>query len=172
MEEYYSYMKILLEEISNHVNNVDKDFYSYDIINNTLTSFNTSQMSYMSGHDTLCFYGNNIQKCISDLKFKEAMIEELINEIDKNIKEDEKLVKKIMAGIRDENRIENYEKEKKNLEIKEKLKQQKIIRKIKQFTFKEKYKFKEPIPFHILKERRKKITNNMPQSTESSFLFY
>ena len=175
LEEYNSYINILLEEISNYINNVDNNFYSSDYINNTLTSFNKTHMSSnvnLTGSENLIFYGNNVQKCINDLKLKEFMIENFINEIDKNINEDEKLVKKIMNEIKDEHKIENIKKEKKKLEIQRTFKRQKIIDKIKQITFKEKYKFKEPIPFNILKDRKKKDEKKIPQTTQTNLLFY
>ena len=175
LEEYNSYINILLEEISNYINNVDNNFYSSDYINKTLTSFNKTHMSSnvnLTGSENLIFYGNNVQKCINDLKLKEFMIENFINEIDKNINEDEKLVKKIMNEIKDEHKIENIKKEKKKLEIQRTFKRQKIIDKIKQITFKEKYKFKEPIPFNILKDRKKKDEKKIPQTTQTNLLFY
>lgn len=169
MEDYYSYMNTLLEELCNYVNEINKEFIISDI-NNTLTNFNMTNNK--TGDDAKFSYGRNLQKCINDLKIKEFMVEELINEINDDIKEDAKLVKIITAQIRLENRIEKTEKEKRKKQIEEHAKRQNIINKIGQYIIKQKYKFKEPIPYYILKERSKNVVKYKPESTESNLLFY
>ena len=166
---YYKEMNLLMEDLCNYVNNINKEFNMGEI-NNTRESFN-STMSRV-GTETQFFYGKKIQNCINDIKLKEFMVEELINEINDEVKKDPRLTKIIMAQVRLENRIEKTEKEKKNKQIEEYNKKQKIINKIGQFIVKEKYKFKEQIPYHILKERSKHKVKYVPENTKSNLLYY
>ena len=89
-------------------------------------------------------------------------MEDLINEINDEVKSDPRLTKIIMAQVRLENRIEKCEKEKKIKQIEEFNKKQRIINKIGQNIIREKYKFKEQIPYHIIKERRKHVVKYKP----------
>ena len=170
LSEYYKEMNLLLEDLCNYVNNINKEFNMGKINNNTRESFN-STMSRV-GTETQFFYGKKIQNCLNDLKLKEFIVEDLINEINDEVKSDPRLTKIIMAQVRLENRIEKCEKEKKIKQIEEFNKKQRIINKIGQNIIREKYKFKEQIPYHILKERRKHVVKYKPESTESNILFY
>ena len=132
MEDYYSYMNTLLEELCNYVNEINKEFIKSDI-KNTLTKFN--MIDNKTRDDAKVSYGRNLQKCINNLKIKEFMIEGLINEINDDIKEDAKLVKIITAQTRLENRIEKTENEKRKKQIEEHDKRQNIINKIGQYIY-------------------------------------
>ena len=167
--DFYSEMNLLLEDLCDYVNFINKEF-NMNEINNTRESFNTTLSRV--GTETQFFYGRKIQNCINDIKVKEFMIEELINEINVEVKQDPQLTKIIMANVRLENRIEKIQNEKKKKQIEENYKRQNIIKKIGQSVIREKYKFREPIPYHILKERRKHIIKYAPDSTESNLLFY
>jgi hypothetical protein len=169
LSDFYLEMNILLEDLCNYVNTVNKEFNMAEI-NSTRESF-YSTLSRINT-ETQFFYGKKIQNCINDLKLKEFMVEELINEINEDIKNDARLVKIIMAQVRLENRIDKAEKERKIKEIEEYNKKQNIINKIGQYIVREKYKFKEQIPYHILKERRKHVVKYVPESTETNLLYY
>ena len=169
LSDFYLEMNILLEDLCNYVNTVNKEFNMAEI-NSTRESF-YSTLSRINT-ETQFFYGKKIQNCINDLKLKEFMVEELINEINDDIKNDARLVKIIMAQVRLENRIDKAEKERKIKEIEEYNKKQNIINKIGQYIVREKYKFKEQIPYHILKERRKHVVKYVPESTETNLLYY
>ena len=169
LEKYYLEMNTLLEDLCNYNNIINKEFYMGDV-NNTKESFNLT--GSRTGTRTQFSYGQKIQNCINDLKLKEFMVEELINEINEDIKEDPKLTKIIMAQVRLENRIVKTEKEKQLKQIEEYNKKQNIINKIGQFYIKERCKFKEQIPYHILKERNKHKIKYKSESTQSNLLFY
>ena len=169
LSDFYLEMNILLEDLCNYVNTVNKEFNMAEI-NSTRESF-YSTLSRINT-ETQFFYGKKIQNCLNDLKLKEFMVEELINEINEDVKNDAKLVKIIMAQVRLENRIDKAEKERKIKEMEEYNKKQNIINKIGQYIVREKYKFKEQIPYHILKERRKHIVKYVPESTETNLLYY
>ena len=169
LEEYYSEMNFLTEDLCNYVKSLNKNFNISDI-KNTRESFNSTLSKV--GTETQFFYSRKIQNCVNDLKLKEFIIEDLINEINEDVKKDPQLTKIIMAQVRLGNRIEKAENEKKIKEIEEFNKKQKIINKIGQFIVREKYKFKEPIPYHIIKQRRKHFVKYVPESTESNLLFY
>ena len=169
LEDYYSEMNFLLEDLCNYVNTINKIFNISDI-NNTRESFNSTLSKV--GTETQFLYSKKLQNCLNDLKLKEFIIEDLINEINEDVKKDPQLTKIIMSQVRLENRIEKTEKEKKIKQIEEFNKKQKIINKIGQFIVKEKFKYKELIPYHIIKQRRKNIIKYIPESTESNLLFY
>lgn len=169
LSNYYKEMNLLMEDLCNYVNNINKEFNMGEI-NNTRENFN-STLSRV-GTETQFFYGKKIQNCLNDLKLKEIIVEDLINEINDEVKNDPRLTKIIMAQVRLENRIEKCEKEKRIKQIEEFNKKQKIINKIGQIIIREKYKLNEQIPYHILKERRKNIIKYEPESTESNLLFY
>ena len=169
LEDYYSEMNFLLEDLCNYVNTINKIFNISDI-NNTRESFNSTLSNV--GTETQFLYSKKLQNCLNDLKLKEFIIEDLINEINEDVKKDPQLTKIIMSQVRLENRIEKTEKEKKIKQIEEFNKKQKIINKIGQFIVKEKFKYKEQIPYHIIKQRRKNIIKYIPESTESNLLFY
>ena len=169
LEDYYSEMNFLLEDLCNYVNTINKIFNISDI-NNTRESFNSTLSKV--GTETQFLYSKKLQNCLNDLKLKEFIIEDLINEINEDVKKDPQLTKIIMSQVRLENRIEKTEKEKKIKQIEEFNKKQKIINKIGQFIVKEKFKYKEQIPYHIIKQRRKNIIKYIPESTESNLLFY
>ena len=158
-----------MEDLCNYINYINKEF-NISEINNTRENFN-STLSRI-GTETKFVYDRKIQNCINDLKIKEFMIEELINEINEYVQKDPQLTKIIMAHVRLENRIEKIQNEKKKKEIEENYKRKKIIKKIGQSVIREKYKFQEPIPYHILKERKKHIIKYGPESTESNLLYY
>ncbi len=156
MNEHTSYMNTLLKEIINYINRLNKKNYhpSESIYNNPK------------------FYRNNIKKSINYLKKKECMIEELIDEIDGYIKEDKSLVSEIIEKLKTENMNKYRENEKRKILIKENINKQKIMEKFGQKVIKERLKFKEPIPYLILKGRKKLSIKKIPLSTRTNLLFY
>jgi len=169
LDKYYREMNKLLDDLCDYINIVNKEFYMGGI-NNTKEGFNLT--GGRLGSETQLFYGKKIQNCINDLKIKEFLAEELINEINEDMKQDPKLTKIIMAQVRLENRIVKTEKEKKLKQIEEYNKKQNIINKIGQYIIKQRCKLKEQIPYHILKERSKQVVKYKPESTEANLLFY
>ena len=59
----------------------------------------------------------------------------------------------------------------KNLK-KEMTKRENIIKKYRQNILRQKYKFREPIPYHIVQERKKHVVIYKPESTATNLLFY
>ena len=51
-------------------------------------------------------------------------------------------------------------------------KRENIIKKYRQSILVQRFKFKEPIPYHIIKERRKHVVKFKPESTSTNLLFY
>jgi len=174
--DYYSEMNKLLEDLSSYSNNTNKGFNISDINTNigmnSFNSFNKTTSTNSNGTETEHFFSRNIKGAIQDIKMKEFLIEDLINEIQEAEKEDPKLVKLIVTEVRRENRIFKINEEKKIKQNEDFNKRKKIINKIKQNFVRQRCKFRELTPYHILKQREKYLIKGEKDSPDSNLLFY
>jgi len=174
--DYYSEMNRLLEDLSSYSNNANKDFNISDIntniVMNSFNSFNKTTSTNSNGTETEHFFSRNIKEAIQDIKMKEFLIEDLINEIHEAEKEDPKLVKLIVTEVRRENRIFKINEERKIKQNEDFNKRKKIINKIEQNFVRQRCKFREPIPDHILKQREKYLIKGEKDSPDANLLFY
>ena len=167
--EYNIYMSSLLEDICNFVliiENKRKMRKSVSQINLTSNSNNINLGEYE------LYNAKDVKNCFQALKEKQFYTLGLINEIEMYKSEDPNLIRIIMSELRANNRFLRRQDEKQKEIQKEFEKREKFINKFKQNSIRQKYKFREPIPYHILKERRKHVVKYKPQSTSENLLFY
>ena len=167
--EYNIYMSSLLEDICNFVliiENKRKMRKSVSQINLTSNSNNINLGEYE------LYNAKDVKNCFQALKEKQFYTLGLINEIEMYKSEDPNLIRIIMSELRANNRFLRRQDEKQKEIQKEFEKREKFINKFKQNSIRQKYKFREPIPYHILKERRKKVVKFKPQSTSENLMFY
>ena len=163
--DYYTEMNILLDDICQFVVE-DK---------NKEMKKSLSQLNLTTGktEDESGFYlKRDVNNCFEIIKEKQFYIQNLIAEIESYKAEDPELLRIIIGEVRINNRIERREIERqKNLKI-ELTKRENIIKKYRQNIIRNKYKFKEPIPFYIIQERKKHAVKYKPESTSTNLLFY
>ena len=167
--EYNIYMSSLLEDICNFVliiENKRKMRKSVSQINLTSNSNNINLGEYE------LYNAKDVKNCFQALKEKQFYTLGLINEIEMYKSEDPNLIRIIMSELRANNRFLRRQDEKQKEIQKEFEKREKFINKFKQNSIRQKYKFREPIPYHILKERRKQVVKFKPQSTSENLMFY
>ncbi len=167
--EYNIYMSSLLEDICNFVliiENKRKMRKSVSQINLTSNSNNINLGEYE------LYNAKDVKNCFQALKEKQFYTLGLINEIEMYKSEDHNLIRIIMSELRANNRFLRRQDEKQKEIQKEFEKREKFINKFKQNSIRQKYKFREPIPYHILKERRKQVVKFKPQSTSENLMFY
>ena len=167
--EYYTYMSFLLEDICNFVliiDNKKKIRKSVSQINLTSNNNNIDLGAYE------LYKERDVKNCFEALKEKQFYTQGLIDEIEMYKSEDPNLIRIIMSELRANNRFLRRQDEKQKEIQKEYEKREKFINKFKQNSIRQKYKFREPIPYHILKERRKHVVKYKPQSTSENLLFY
>ena len=167
--EFYTYMSFLLEDICNFVliiDNKKKIRKSVSQINLTSNNNNIDLGAYE------LYKERDVKNCFEALKEKQFYTQGLIDEIEMYKSEDPNLIRIIMSELRANNRFLRRQDEKQKEIQKEYEKREKFINKFKQNSIRQKYKFREPIPYHILKERRKHVVKYKPQSTSENLLFY
>ena len=108
----------------------------------------------------------DVNKCVEILTRKQFYVQNLITEIEGYKENDPELFRIIIGEVRINNRIKRREIEK------EMTKRENIINKYRQNILRQKYKFREPIPYHIVQERKKHIVIYKPESTATNLLFY
>ena len=167
--KYYTYMSFLLEDICNFVliiDNKKKIRKSVSQINLTSNNNNIDLGAYE------LYKERDVKNCFEALKEKQFYTQGLIGEIEMYKSEDPNLIRIIMSELRANNRFLRRQDEKQKEIKKEYEKREKFINKFKQNSIRQKYKFREPIPYHILKERRKHVVKYKPQSTSENLMFY
>ena len=163
--DYYSEMFILFNDISIFIiSDQEKQLKKNMSQSNLTTKQNEDNSEY-----TL---RKNMNECIESLKQKQFYVQGLINEIELYQKEDPELLKIIVNEIKINNRINRRKKEKqKNIE-KDILKRKNLVKKYRQNILRQKFKFQEPIPYHIIQERKKHVVKYKPDTTFTNLVFY
>ena len=118
------------------------------------------------------FFRRDVKKCIEILREKQFSIQNLINEIESYKKEDPELLGIVINQVKNDNRFERRQMEREKKFQQELAKRENIIKKYRQSILIQRFKFKEPIPYHIIKERRKHVVKFKPESTSTNLLFY
>ena len=169
--DYYSEMNKLLEDLCNYSSNISMGLNISDT-NIGMNSFNKTTSTKSNGTETEFFFGRSLKGLIQDLKKKEFLIEDLIKEIEEDQKEDPQLIKIIMSEVRRENRITKTNEERKIKQYEEFNKRKKVINKIEQNFVRQRCKFREPTPYHIIKQREKYLIKGEKETPDSNLLFY
>ena len=163
--DYYSEMFILFNDISIFIISDQEKQLKKNMSQSNLTT----KQSEDNSEYTL---RKNMNECIESLKQKQFYVQGLINEIELYQKEDPELLKIIVNEIKINNRINRRKKEKqKNIE-KDILKRKNLVKKYRQNILRQKFKFQEPIPYHIIQERKKHIVKYKPDTTFTNLVFY
>ena len=118
------------------------------------------------------FFRRDVKKCIEILREKQFSIQNLINEIEAYKKEDPELLGIVINQVKNDNRFKRRQMEREKIFQQELAKRENIIKKYRQSILVQRFKFKEPIPYHIIKERRKHVVKFKPESTSTNLLFY
>ena len=162
---YYSEMFILFNDISIFIISDQEKQLKKNMSQSNLTT----KQSEDNSEYTL---RKNMNECIESLKQKQFYVQGLINEIELYQKEDPELLKIIVNEIKINNRINRRKKEKqKNIE-KDILKRKNLVKKYRQNILRQKFKFQEPIPYHIIQERKKHVVKYKPDTTFTNLVFY
>jgi len=163
--DYYSEMFILFNDISIFIISDQEKQLKKNMSQSNLTT----KQSEDNSEYTL---RKNMNECIESLKQKQFYVQGLINEIELYQKEDPELLKIIVNEIKINNRINRRKKEKqKNIE-KDILKRKNLVKKYRQNILRQKFKFQEPIPYHIIQERKKHVVKYKPDTTFTNLVFY
>jgi len=163
--DYYSEMFILFNDISIFIISDQEKQLKKNMSQSNLTT----KQSEDNSEYTL---RKNMNECIESLKQKQFYVQGLINEIELYQKEDPEFLKIIVNEIKINNRINRRKKEKqKNIE-KDILKRKNLVKKYRQNILRQKFKFQEPIPYHIIQERKKHVVKYKPDTTFTNLVFY
>ena len=163
--DYYTEMNFLLNDICHFV--VDENMKELKKSN--------SQLNLTNGktEDESGFYlRRDVKKGVEILTRKQFYVQNLITEIEGYKENDPELFRIIIGEVRINNRIKRREIEKQKNLKKEMTKRENIIKKYRQNILRQKYKFREPIPYHIVQERKKQVVIYKPESTATNLLFY
>ena len=169
--DYYSDMNFLLEDICTFILVVEnKKKIKKSMSQTNITSNSNNLETNMEQYEY--YYEKDVNKCFETLRDKQFYTQSLINEIETYKKEDPNLIRIITSDIRTSNRLLKRQKEKEKEVQKEDEKREKFIKKFQQNSIRRKYNFREPIPYHIIQERKKHIVKYKPESTSTNLLFY
>ena len=163
--DYYTEMNFLLNDLCHFV--VDE--------NSKEMKKSSSQLNLTTDktEDESGFYlRRDVNKCVEILTKKQFYVQDLITEIETYKQSDPELFRIIIGEVRINNRIKRREIEKQKNLKKELTKRENIIKKYRQNILRQKYKFREPIPYHIVQERKKHVVIYKPESTATNLLFY
>ena len=169
--DYYSDMNFLLEDICTFILVVEnKKKIKKSMSQTNITSNSNNLVTNMEQCEY--YYEKDVNKCFETLRDKQFYTQSLINEIETYKKEDPNLIRIITSDIRTSNRLLKRQNEKEKEVQKEDEKREKFIKKFQQNSIRRKYNFREPIPYHIIQERKKHIVKYKPESTSTNLLFY
>jgi len=163
--DYYTEMNFLLNDICHFV--VDENMKELKKSNSQLNLTN-GKTEEESGF----YLRRDVNKCVEILTRKQFYVQNLITEIEGYKENDPELFRIIIVEVRINNRIKRREIEKQKNLKKEMTKRENIIKKYRQNILRQKYKFREPIPYHIVQERKKHVVIYKPESTATNLLFY
>ena len=164
--DYFTEMYILLNDICDYVLDVDeKKELKKSVSETNLTNNNSVEFSDY-------YLKNDVKNCFELLKQKQFYVLNLISEIEMDKKEDPKLFRVVITEVKLNNRILRRKLEKEKIMKKQLSNRENIIKKYRQNILIQKYKFREPIPYHIIQERKKHVVKYKPGSTRTHLLFY
>ena len=113
-----------------------------------------------------------IKPTLKDIKDKERKIDNLFIQMENYSKQDKELFNKSVTKIKNENKILKYHMEKNNRDIQNTLKNARILGKLNKIMVTGRYKYKMPMPLHIIKKRRNKSKETKTEPTDIKLLFY
>ena len=164
--DYFTEMYILLNDICDYVLDVDeKKELKKSVSETNLTNNNSVEFSDY-------YLKNDVKNCFELLKQKQFYVLNLISEIEMDKKEDPKLFRVVITEVKINNRLLRRKLEKEKIMKKQLSNRENIIKKYRQNILIQKYKFREPIPYHIIQERKKHVVKYKPGSTRTHLLFY
>ena len=163
--DYYTEMNFLLNDLCHFV--VDENSKEMKKSSSPL-NLTTDKTEDESGF----YLRRDVNKCVEILTKKQFYVQDLITEIETYKQNDPELFRIIIGEVRINNRIKRREIEKQKNLKKELTKRENIIKKYRQNILRQKYKFREPIPYHIVQERKKHVVIYKPESTATNLLFY
>ena len=163
--DYYTEMNFLLNDLCHFV--VDENSKEMKKSSSQL-NLTTEKTEDESGF----YLRRDVNKCVEILTKKQFYVQDLITEIETYKQNDPELFRIIIGEVRINNRIKRREIEKQKNLKKELTKRENIIKKYRQNILRQKYKFREPIPYHIVQERKKHVVIYKPESTATNLLFY
>jgi hypothetical protein len=163
--DYYTEMNFLLNDICHFV--VDENMKELKKSNSQLNLTNAK-----TEEESGFYLRRDVNKCVEILTRKQFYVQNLITEIEGYKQNDPELFRIIIGEVRINNRIKRREIEKQKNLKKELTKRENIIKKYRQNILRQKYKFREPIPYHIVQERKKHVVIYKPESTATNLLFY
>ena len=163
--DYYTEMNFLLNDLCHFV--VDENSKEMEKSSSQL-NLTTDKTEDESGF----YLRRDVNKCVEILTKKQFYVQDLITEIETYKQNDPELFRIIIGEVRINNRIKRREIEKQKNLKKELTKRENIIKKYRQNILRQKYKFREPIPYHIVQERKKHVVIYKPESTATNLLFY
>ena len=164
--DYFTEMYILLNDICDYVLDVDeKKELKKSVSETNLTNNNSVEFSDY-------YLKNDVKNCFELLKQKQFYVLNLISEIEMDKKEDPKLFRVVITEVKINNRLLRRKLEKEKIMKKQLTNRENIIKKYRQNILTQKYKFREPIPYHIIQERKKHVVKYKPGSTRTHLLFY
>ena len=164
--DYFTEMYILLNDICDYVLDVDeKKELKKSVSETNLTNNNSVEFSDY-------YLKNDVKNCFELLKQKQFYVLNLISEIEMDKKEDPKLFRVVITEVKINNRLLRRKLEKEKIMKKQLSNRENIIKKYRQNILTQKYKFREPIPYHIIQERKKHVVKYKPGSTRTHLLFY
>ena len=163
--DYYTEMNFLLNDLCHFVVDENSKEMKKSISQLNLTTDKTEDESGF-------YLRRDVNKCVEILTKKQFYVQDLITEIETYKQNDPELFRIIIGEVRINNRIKRREIEKQKNLKKELTKRENIIKKYRQNILRQKYKFREPIPYHIVQERKKHVVIYKPESTATNLLFY
>ena len=113
-----------------------------------------------------------IKPTLKDIKEKESKIDNLIINMEKYSIQDKILFNNSVTKIKNENKILKYHQEKRNREIQNTLKNEKILEKINKLMVTGRYKYKSPVPLNIIKKRRNNLRELKTEPSDFKLLYY
>ena len=162
IEEREKEYKKFYEEYLTEKNNLDKFKHSSEELDIYMRKLHIDLFEFIKDvnisnkHDIDEY--NIIDKIIKlnlkEIKNKERKIDKLMLEMEKYSQEDNKKFMNIVIKVKNENKILKYFEEKKNKELAESLKNEKILDKINKIMITGRNKYKMPVPLSILKKRK------------------
>ena len=163
--DYYTEMNFLLNDLCHFVADENSKEMKKSSSQLNLTTDKTEDESGF-------YLRRDVNKCVEILTKKQFYVQDLITEIETYKQNDPELFRIIIGEVRINNRIKRREIEKQKNLKKELTKRENIIKKYRQNILRQKYKFREPIPYHIVQERKKHVVIYKPESTATNLLFY
>ena len=175
-KEYQEILKDYNEEQNNtnfksHSSEDDK-FFIRNLLKDFYTFLNKDFIKYRDDVDEYNIIDKAVKPTISNIKYREAQIDDILSTMEKYSEEDPELFNKCLNKVKNENKLKKYYKEKENREIQIKLKNSKIMEKFNKVFVKERNKFKMLSPLSIFKKPKTIVKHLKTESTDFKLLYY